>query len=191
MTSLTTRPKASIARPLKVLVPLIRDELEAGQSAGLEHYRRAGEMLNEAKEQMPYGNWRRWLSKNFTLSSRTAAYYMGLAKRISQEDVAHRRFTSVREVLGRRDDQRSVHPSWGPTLKAARNLDADLFAQERQSEDDEIEIRRELVGELIDLGFKALATRLHPDRGGSKDAMVRLNQIREQLTQIAKTRRWV
>jgi hypothetical protein len=44
-----------IARPLKVLVPLIQQDIAAAEAAGLEHYRRAGEMLLEAKEQLAYG----------------------------------------------------------------------------------------------------------------------------------------
>jgi hypothetical protein len=36
-----------------------------------------------------------------------------------------------------------------------------------------------------------MATRLHPDRGGSKYAMARLNCVRDELKSIAKTRRFV
>jgi hypothetical protein len=192
MTSLTRRTRADIARPLKVLVPLIKRELELGEHAGLEHYCRAGEMLNEAKAQMPYGNFGGWLAKNFTLSSKTAYRYMRLAD-IPPEELSH--VTKVTHdyasILGERTPRQQVHGSWSAAVKSAKALDAELFAQERQTEDEEIRIRRELVGELIDIGYKALATRLHPDRGGSKDAMTRLNDIRAQLTQLAKTRRWL
>jgi hypothetical protein len=37
--------KQAIARPLKVLVPMIKDEIAAGDEAGLEHYRRAAELI--------------------------------------------------------------------------------------------------------------------------------------------------
>ena len=47
-TVVTTKKEGRIGRPLKILVPLIKEELEAGDSAGLEHYRRAGEMLLES-----------------------------------------------------------------------------------------------------------------------------------------------
>ena len=62
------RKQHQIARPLKVLVPLIQNELIEASAAGLDHFRRAGEMLVEAKEQVSYGSWGRWLSKNFELS---------------------------------------------------------------------------------------------------------------------------
>jgi hypothetical protein len=188
-----------IARPLKVLVPLIQAEIDAGHHAGLEHYRRAGEMLIEAKDQQPYGSWGKWIAKNFKradgtpLSRMTAHYYMQLAERAEKEgaEVVNRRFTSVRSAIGRVDDQARAHKSWGPVHKAARELDAELYAQERQTQDDEVRLHRELAAELVDLGYRALATRLHPDRGGSKDAMRRLNTVREQLKSVAETRRFV
>lgn len=34
---------------------------------------------------------------------------------------------------------------------------------------------------LIDIGYKTLAKELHPDMGGSQDAMARLNRVRERL----------
>ena len=65
----------AIARPLPVLVPLIQGELTAGNRAGLEHYRRAGEMLQEAREQVATFKWGTWLTKNFALSRKTAEAY--------------------------------------------------------------------------------------------------------------------
>jgi Protein of unknown function (DUF3102) len=73
-------PTDTIARPLRVLAPRIPDELAAAEQAGLEHYRRAGEMLLEAKEQLAHGSWLRWLSRNVELSDRTANRYMRLAR---------------------------------------------------------------------------------------------------------------
>jgi hypothetical protein len=181
-----TPRKTTITRPLKVLVPLIKQELEAGTAAGLEHYRRAGEMLLEAKEQMPYGSWGRWLSQHFALSQDTARHYMRLAR---IEDLPDHRSGSVRAALGRHEA--SAHTSWRPVLKAARQLDAELFAQERQTEANEVQLHRDLAVQLVDLGYRALATRLHPDQGGSKDAMQRLHRVRDQLKTVAETRRFV
>jgi hypothetical protein len=39
----------------------------------------------------------------------------------------------------------------------------------------------ELALRLIDIGYKALAMKLHPDKGGSQDAMARLNLVRNRL----------
>ena len=65
--SIATRANKQIARPLKVLIPLIQGELHQGNSAGHEHYRRAGEMLIEAKDQVGRGVLGRWLTKNSIL----------------------------------------------------------------------------------------------------------------------------
>jgi hypothetical protein len=180
--------KTTIARPLKTLVPLIQHELQAGMTAGLEHYRRAGEMLLEAKEQMPYGSWQRWLKQHFALSQYTAQNYMRLARLEVPEHLSG----SLRSALGQKADRQThAHSSWRPVLKAARELDADLFAQERQTEANEVQVHRDLAVQLIDLGYRALATRLHPDQGGSHDAMARLHRVRDQLKSVAQTRRFV
>ena len=44
-----------------------------------------------------------------------------------------------------------------------------------------------LALELIDAGYRALATKHHPDRGGSSDAMAQLNQWRDRLKQDVAT----
>lgn len=41
--------------------------------------------------------------------------------------------------------------------------------------------------EVVKYAYKHLANRLHPDRGGSAEAMARLNQAYEE---IARERRW-
>ena len=76
----TAKSDTHVARPLRVLVPLIQDEISAGYKAGLEHYRRAGKMLIEAKSQLPHGEWLPWLKAHFRLSHETARTYMRLAR---------------------------------------------------------------------------------------------------------------
>ncbi len=72
-----------------------------------------------------------------------------------------------------------------------QELDTDFYTQEKQTRDDEVKLHRDMALELVDVGFKALATRLHPDRGGSKEAMSRLNRVRDELKGLATTRRFV
>lgn len=45
----------------------------------------------------------------------------------------------------------------------------------------EREAQRTLALRLIDIGYKVLAKELHPDAGGSKDAMARLHIVRDRL----------
>jgi hypothetical protein len=47
----------------------------------------------------------------------------------------------------------------------------------------------QLAEELIDFGYRELAAQLHPDHGGSKEAMIRLNAVRDEFKkEIAKGR---
>jgi hypothetical protein len=51
---------------------------------------------------------------------------------------------------------------------------------------EEREAQRKLGLQLIEIGYKALASKLHPDKvGGSRDAMTRLNTVRDRLKQSA------
>jgi hypothetical protein len=182
--------KTQISRPLKVLVPLIKDEINAGNEAGLEHYRRAGEMLIEAKDQVAHGSWSRWLTTNFELGKRTAQNYMRLARLAASNDPKYAGACAIEDALGEQP-RRERHAVWGKVRDDADRVNVTQLADARQSRDPEIELHRKLALQLIELGYRALATRLHPDRGGSRDAMARLNVVRDQLKDIAATRRFV
>ena len=55
----------------------------------------------------------------------------------------------------------------------------------------EREAVRKLKLQMIDAGYKALATKLHPGGGGSPEAMARLNEARDQLkATLRKARRY-
>jgi Protein of unknown function (DUF3102) len=191
------RTSKQVARPLKVLVPLIQDELEAGTRAGMEHYVKAGEMLNEVKDsgQVAYGSWGRWLKSNFHLSQATANDYMRIARRVEEEGSSFiARYKTIDEAVGR--EPRTIKSVTKKNkLKSLFDIvdkvNVTRLADERQSRDDEIKLHRDLALQLIDLGYRALATRLHPDRGGSRDAMSRLNTVRDELKALAATRRFV
>jgi len=45
---------------------------------------------------------------------------------------------------------------------------------------------QELMQRLIALGYKQLARELHPDVGGSRDAMTRLNAVRDRLKGVTR-----
>jgi hypothetical protein len=191
MTAMVKRVEKQVARPLKVLVPLIKDELEAADEAGLEHYRQAGEMLNEAKDQVPYGSWARWLTKNFELSQVTARRYMRLARRVNDYDgsTSIPMGSNLKQAIGEKEGK--ARAAWDTVHHAADRVNVTRLADERQSRDDEIKLHRDIALQLIDLGYRAMATRLHPDRGGSRDAMGRLNLVRDELKSIAAIRRFV
>lgn len=181
------KAKSQIARPLPVLVPLIQEEIAEGHSAGLEHYCAAGELLLEARDQVAEFKWTKWLRENFALSQRTACDYMSLAERVREDpDILQ---TSAKSLFS------IVHPKEHQRRKARRaafklHKSVDQFDQARSARAEETRILRLLAVELIDIGFKALATRLHPDHGGSEIAMRRLNRVRRELKSVAKSRRF-
>jgi hypothetical protein len=190
MTAVAKRTTDRIVRPIKVLVPLIQDELEAGNKAGLEHYRRAGEMLLEAREQVVSRQWTAWLSKNFDLSPRTAGRYMVLAR---HAEIGERAETgSLSAAIGERlSEHRQRTGPWRPIREFTASVPGARLSQERQTVEDEVRLHRDLALQLVDIGYKALATRLHPDHGGSKEAMTRLNRVRDELKAVAETRRFL
>lgn len=46
--------------------------------------------------------------------------------------------------------------------------------------------REEVALQVIESGFKAMALKLHPDRGGNEQAMKELNSVRETLKTMAR-----
>ena len=74
--SLTADQVAGIVGEIKTELAKERESL----TAGLEHARRAGELLLKAKGQHGYGTWEDWLDENFELSERSAEDYIRLAK---------------------------------------------------------------------------------------------------------------
>lgn len=188
MTTLAIKGSTIMARPLKVLVPLITRELAALDTAGLEYYHRVGEMLLEAKGQVARYTWGRWLSKNFELSRSTAERYMRVAQKFGKEEDLPPGAT-LKELIG--ESEGPSQQAWKRIKAATKRLRITGFLGERQSRRDEIRRRRLLAVELITLGYRALATRLHPDHGGSKDAMGRLSDVRDELLSVAERRRFL
>lgn len=194
MSTAVARQSRAIARPLKVLIPLIRADIELGDRAGMEHYADAGDKLLEAKSQVAHGYWGAWLSKNFDRRPETARLYMRYAEMradrqngVGNPVLPH----SLNNMRGYDVQARARRAAEQPFRAVLADLDTNLYAQEKQTREDELRLHREIALELVDIGWKALATKLHPDRGGSKDAMRRLNRVREQLKGVAENRRFI
>jgi hypothetical protein len=177
MQQLAEVQSTEVARPLKVLVPLIKQELQAGNDAGLEHYRRAGEMLIEAKEQIGHGGWAGWLRNNFHLSQQTAASYMKLVEALKLKP--RFKFESVRQAV-RPSESTNV---WSkPVREVVQRVNIERLSAERMDREREAKLIRQLGNQLIDIGYRVLASKLHPDRrDGSAEAMARLNRVRQIL----------
>ena len=161
-----------LARPLKVLVPLIKNELKAAERAGMEHYRAAGEMLLEAKAQLRHGEFQDWYKKQgFGWSPRSAREYMNLVER---ENGGVRRFETLEES--------KVHPRTRAPLPELRPVDVEALRREEQARHEERKKVCDLELQIIKLGYRLLAEKHHPDKHeGSNEDMSRLNRARSHL----------
>lgn len=191
MTALARQASREVARPIKVLEKLIKEDIETGEQAGMKYYRAAGEKLIEAQaghyEGDSSGFWS-WATKNFRKSKDQLRTYMALAAGNSNKS-----FESLkqfrREGLGHSDHPvgpgTRIYREWTSPVDAvaerARNEARRLAAQEELTRAQEREAEAKLGLRLIDIGFKVLAQELHPDRGGSKEAMARLSRVRDRL----------
>jgi hypothetical protein len=173
----TARP---IARPLNVLIPLIKDDLDQAHQAGVPFFRAAGEKLIEARAQLSSAEFAPWAKRHFRISRATAYQYMRLAKGPSS---ALDDFPSLSAFIR----QTSSNPFYN--LKSRLDEFSARLGETnsaRQQAATERELQWRLALEVIDTGFKALALKLHPDRGGSSEAMQRLNIVRDRLRKAAR-----
>lgn len=171
-----------MARPLRVLVPLIKEDLEemqtAVEAATFEFRIKIGKKLLEAKSQLSVFEWRTWLQKNFHLSQGTAAVWMRAVQKTSRGE-------SFRTMSHAAGDHRKSHESpWSEDVKDyARKARSKMatFGDTNGSGEEDSAIR-DLCNRIIDIGYRVLSVELHPDKkGGSEMAMRHLNAARARM----------
>ena len=167
--------ETQVARPLHVLAGLIQKDLaqgrEAAERAGLPYYQAAGEKMLEAKGQLAHGEFGPWIKRQFKISPSHASHYMNLAKAAGAQILDAPKISSLRDFVRKRraPDYQKI------SADLRRIRDAELKRVE------ELEAQHKLMLQLIDAGYKALAVKAHPDKGGARGAMSRLNQVRDRL----------
>lgn len=195
VSALTTQADSSLARPLHVLVPLIRKDLEAGEEASrqacLPYYRAAGGKMLEAKGQLPHGEFVSWVERNFPVTYKHAQTYMKLAKATddTEKGTPAQSFSSLDDFRRRHLGESRIPGSqrdkdWrDPVQQTLKKVDVETLniRREELKRAEERDAQRKLALQLVDIGYKALASKLHPDKGGSREAMARLNQVRDRL----------
>jgi hypothetical protein len=192
--TLTEQTSNTIARPLKVLVPLIREDLRRAEAAATEaampHHLAAGEKMLEARGQMSHGDFGPWLKREFKIGSTQAYRYMAAVE--AQENFRPRKFSSVNEALkasgryGYMPNKPRPQPWHDPVKQIINRVDVERLATESLRRAEEQRLQYKLALQLIDIGYKALAAKLHPDKGGSHAAMARLNMVRNRLKDTAR-----
>jgi hypothetical protein len=186
-TSVTRRTEKNIVRPLSILVPLIKGDLENGNRAGMPYYRAAGEKMLEARSQVSLSQLYHWTKLHFDLGRTQTHLYMSYSS--TTFDPSATAFTSLadyqRRHLGRnRPSSGQVGRDWRKDVddiaERARN-EAARIREEELSRAEERKAEHTLALRIIDIGYKVLAKELHPDKGGSLGAMSRLNRVRDRL----------
>jgi hypothetical protein len=89
-----------------------------------------------------------------------------------------------RQTLSEATGDHRVHhqtPWYEPIKEQIERVDIEALRQENLKREEERRLQQRLALQLIDVGYKALATKLHPDKGGSREAMSRLNAVRDRL----------
>jgi hypothetical protein len=184
--SVTASSEKQVARSLNILKPLVKRELDAIKTAeleaGVEHKIDCGILLIEAKEGAGAGEWARWIKRNFHLSRHTASTYMGMARHAGKGGA----FTSVRDYQRQTNPNykgNSRPPNWQEDVKETvrrmkqtemRNFN---LREHEISASKESKLERDIALRLIKIGYNVLSKELHPDRGGSREAMSRLNKV--------------
>jgi hypothetical protein len=189
-----TTTEKRIARPLRVLAPLIQKELEqakdAAAKAGLPYYRAAGSMMLEARlsytdEQIAAGEFNAWIKRNFGIKKFQASQYMKFAEQAGLGAASALDATSLSDFIRRTSNPNYNRPTADETAEKVRRVDAEMlnFRQAEADRNAERDAERAMGLRVIEAGFKAVAREVHPDRGGSVEEMARLNKVRTRFKQ--------
>jgi len=191
-TALAVKSKSQIARPLRVLVPLIQEDLARGrhaaEDAGMPYFRAAGEKLIEAKShyseaEIARGEFNQWATMHFGLAKPTLNRYIRYAKDVANEVDTAVTASTMTEYARITSPSYNRPSKWHEPVRLAVNkLNIERLTQERTNRETEARLTRELGFRLIDIGFKVLVTKMHPDHNeGRDDGMARLNRVRKLL----------
>ena len=127
-----------------------------------------GLLLLEAKgednERLSTEEFRQWCRINFGIGLTQAYEYIKLTD----------------------EEGRSRRNSGGPKKGSKRKKVALPSDDDEEREEAERRTQRKLALELTNIGYKALAVKLHPDQGGSTQEMSRLTQVRDQVRTVLK-----
>jgi hypothetical protein len=191
MPEVQTTTTREVARSLRVLVPLIKEDLaqarEASERAGVPHYRAAGEKIHEARRsgEMSLTELCSWTKRNFNVGRTQTFLYMSYAKATAGLS-AQADHPSLHEHRTRSlGHKQTVYPrAWHEDVKSSieqAKRDMDRVREENLNREQERLAQRKLAMRLIDIGYKVLAKELHPDKGGTREAMTRLVTVRDRL----------
>jgi hypothetical protein len=215
-TSLAQKTVSELAKDkaaqLEALLPQIqaRHEMVERHLAGtLECAQEAGEALLEAKKLTGHGGWLPYL-KECGIPARTASDYMRIAKNWTKAksatlpDLSYRGAISylrretkehMARILAQPDEPEETEEKTEDAEREARiaTQDGEWAAKEperqsrRKAEEAAAEKKLTRAQDLIVAGYKVLAAKAHPDKGGSNAEMAELNELRDDLLKIVES----
>ena len=162
-------------RPLNILASLIKSKWqeaqEAAERAAEPFYIEIGELLNEAKSQMSQGEFLPWVERNFDFGERQARRYMKAVIATNHIQNGRRRPQSISAAIGEPVPSERPNTPQFVVREKIQSFNFDRFNQEEATKQKERDLVRKLCLEIIDIGYRVLATKMHPDKpGGSEEA---------------------
>jgi hypothetical protein len=167
----------AVARPLKVLVPLIKEDIvelaKSKDKAASPYYVAIGEKLLEAKanpeEDTGYGYWYIWLKDNFKLSPGTATHYMNYATQVkslaTDKDLTYSEYYKMRRMEGKKQKNPASARTQADQQNSAGQTTTSAGDAKRQAAKLEKEALRKIALKIIDTGYKVLSKKTAPGRG--------------------------
>jgi hypothetical protein len=182
----------AVARPLKVLLPLIKENLrkakEVADSAASPYYLSVGEALLEVrKDPKNKGQWERLVKGYLGINPATAWRYMDYAEQINNLAIGQDSTFYQYRKLKRNPPKNKTKFTYSQSENGATNAQSENGTTNAQSErlavgDQKMKSLHALVKEAFDIGYKKMAHRYHPDKkGGSNEKMKELNEAKRLL----------
>lgn len=162
-------------RTIKELTARIHELNELQESTG--HAREIGECLHELQPQIGGGaaGWAAYLRKHFDYSVNRAKRHIAFYRAELRDQRKYERLAHAGPGIGGKPNYSKSYEAIKPKIQQ--------FAEERHhiARLDERAAQRKLGHQLIDIGYRALAAKLHPDKGGDNTMMANLTAVRDRL----------
>lgn len=193
----------AVTRSLSVIAGLIKKELraaeEAADAARQPYFEVVGDLLAEARPQFDTAaEFLSWTWREFRFKQTQSYNYLSLGKKRetyitrAKEPPSYESLRHYQRATGRSTEPTSGRsyraPEWKEpvdNLAERARREQERLQEEEMTRRQEREAERALALKLIDIGFKVLAKELHPDKGGSREAMARLSRVRDRLRNCA------
>lgn len=186
--------EAATAEPRTViqLTLAIKGELAALHVRGRDLYVRIGELLVALKPQIAKGKWMAHIRDNFDFSPQSATEYVKMyhlartqqRERVTRNDV---RGASARSNPSHKSNDFQAYQETMRKVGAQARHQKAPAADGKPSPQARRDRVRELLMQMPPMAYRALATRLHPDAGGSDWDMACLTDARDILVKLIRT----